>query len=228
MAVLESDDRERVSPLRALQIRHASPNEIGKATKIKLGKRRRRASTAICPCRRDITSSLNAETVDLRRDVRLGDHGLHVGHRHGACATWTMPKKSAMGLKAAGDQSHGVQDAPQPFTVSMAVLHHTGPSIRGFRIGRGPTGWGRRELRKSIATKSAQVLDVTAAGVKGNAKQHRRSMWYELRPVQMPRAAASRASKAHIKEFDTLVKDHDPRKRRQNPDKCGSDEPESV
>jgi hypothetical protein len=37
-----------------------------------------------------------------------------------------------MGLKAEGDESHGVHDAPQPFTVSTAVLHQTWPSKTGL------------------------------------------------------------------------------------------------
>ena len=45
-----------------------------------------------------------------------------------AHATWTTPQKSAIGYKAARDGAHVSEDSRQPFTVSMAVLHHTSPS----------------------------------------------------------------------------------------------------
>jgi len=112
MAVLESDDRERVRPLRALQIRHASPNEIGKATKIKLGKvdmaslaeTKEGQHGVFIRAVRDVTISLNAETVDLRRDVGLGDHGLHVGHRHGCLCD----------VDDAQEERHGVESGRRP------------------------------------------------------------------------------------------------------------------
>ncbi len=43
-----------------------------------------------------------------------------------------MPKKSPIGLKLAGPLSNDNEDVPTPFTVSVAVLPHPGPSKCGF------------------------------------------------------------------------------------------------
>lgn len=37
---------------------------------------------------------------------------------------WTTPEKSAVGLKAAGDQSHGAHWVPQPFSLDDGITPH--------------------------------------------------------------------------------------------------------
>src|SRR6201996_2982261 len=112
MTTRERNDRVHVSPLSTLQIRHASPNEISKASGVEpgevdmasLAEAEEGQDRVFVGAIRDVAGTLNAEAVELRRYISPGNHSLHVVHRHGCLCD----------VDDAREERHGIEGGRRP------------------------------------------------------------------------------------------------------------------